>query len=301
MPVKNCAKYLEEAILSYIDHGRDDIILVIIDDGSSDTSPEICKKLAEMLPTKILFKKNHGLGKVMGINYGFSLVDANYYKFVDGDDVLLPNFWTFFLKCESQKISFVHPFNIVDSSLNLLGILPMAVQNISNNIKYIEQLILLPKVAWTFKASDITGMFPMPENLPFEDIWFSLFSYTKNLNIYNVDKPLYNYRQHGSQTYGNISDISSERLNFRYSRIIDAIHIIEKQNAFADYLAPLECAKSLANFMIRQESFKDIFFKCGILSATKHLLLRDFKKCYQFVRFVVWRLRSLQSLIASKS
>jgi len=301
MPAKNVEKYIDEAITSYLLHDRDDILLVIIDDHSDDDTFNICSRLQMKNPSRILLEKNKASGKVNAINYGYSLINASYYKFVDADDCLMESFWDMLERNASKNQSFVHPFIAVTHELEKISILPMAHQSIKNNKKYIKNLILLPKVAWTFFESDIENVFPIPQEMPFEDIWFSLSVYANNIYIHNEVEPAYLYRQHESQTFGNLNDISEERLNFRFMRIISSIEIIEKQHAFKDYLSLLDCSKSLANFMMRKESLKVIFFKCGVVSSLKHLLLRDFKKCYQFVRILAWQLRLLQNFLSSKS
>ena len=43
----------------------------------------------------------------------------------------------------------------------------------------IEDIKLLPKAAWTFVEKDTNGMFPIPNDMPYEDIWFSFIIYTK--------------------------------------------------------------------------------------------------------------------------
>ena len=57
MPAKNVEKYVYEAIVSYISHDRDDILLIVIDDHSSDNTFNICSQLQSENSSKILLIK----------------------------------------------------------------------------------------------------------------------------------------------------------------------------------------------------------------------------------------------------
>ena len=296
MPAKNVEKYISEAIKSYTSHDRDDILLVVIDDHSSDDTFKICSELQSVNSSKILLKKNQGLGKVQAINYGFSLVRASYYKFVDADDLLKESFWRILEKNSLNNSSFVHPLETVTEELVKISLLPMPYQSNTSNKKNIKDLILLPKVTWTFYKYDIDEMFPIPDGIPFEDIWFSLYVYAKNINIINETLPLYLYRQHANQTYGNVKNINEERTRFRYRRIYLALKVIEKNSIFKLYKNELASAKIIALFMLRKVSYKMIFLKCGAFSASKHIILRDYKPIYELLRSVVWKIRKTSAL-----
>ena len=88
--------------------------------------------------------------------------------------------------------SFVHPLTTVSMDLEKIAVIPMPTQGPLNNKKYLRNLILLPKVAWTFKEMDIKDMFPIPHGVPFEDIWFSLYVYSKDIEIINDGKVILN-------------------------------------------------------------------------------------------------------------
>ena len=132
-----------------------------------------------------------------------------------------------------KNFSFVHPFETVTEQLAKISLLPMPHQSITSNKKNIKNLILLPKVAWTF--------------------------YAKNINIINETTPAYLYRQHEGQTYGNIKNINEERTIFRYGRIYSSLKVIENNPIFKKYKNELLSSKVIALFMLRKVSYKIIF------------------------------------------
>ena len=63
VPVYNVEKYLNECILSLINQTYKDIEVIMIDDGSSDSSGQICEEYAKEYNNFFAFhKKNAGLG-----------------------------------------------------------------------------------------------------------------------------------------------------------------------------------------------------------------------------------------------
>lgn len=87
-PVYNVAEYLDECINSIIDQTYSDWELFLIDDGSTDSSPEICKKYARQDDRIIYIHKKNG-GQSSARNLALDKVNGKYIMFVDSDDVLI--------------------------------------------------------------------------------------------------------------------------------------------------------------------------------------------------------------------
>ncbi len=92
VPVYNVEKYLEQCVESLLNQtytGEYEIILV--DDGSTDSSGRICDDYARKYPGKIktVHKKNEGL--VSAREWGIKNASGEYSLFVDSDDFVEPN------------------------------------------------------------------------------------------------------------------------------------------------------------------------------------------------------------------
>lgn len=86
IPVYNVQKYLEECLNSIIISNKD-LEIIIIDDGSSDNSPNICDEYEKKdKRIKVYHKKNGGVSSAR--NYGLKLATGDYIAFVDSDDIL---------------------------------------------------------------------------------------------------------------------------------------------------------------------------------------------------------------------
>lgn len=91
--VYNVAEYLEEMIQSILKQtiGMKNIQLILIDDGSQDSSGEICDKYAAQYPEniKVIHKGNGGVSSAR--NEGLKYVKGKYINFTDADDMLEKN------------------------------------------------------------------------------------------------------------------------------------------------------------------------------------------------------------------
>ena len=87
--VYNLEDYIEECLLSLINQIYKNIEIIVINDGSTDTSCEKIKELSENDKRITLVNKENG-GVSSARNSGLDIATGSYIMFVDGDDVLSP-------------------------------------------------------------------------------------------------------------------------------------------------------------------------------------------------------------------
>lgn len=100
-PLYNCAKYLDDFILSIINQRLDfkrNITLILVDDGSSDESFSIIKKYLKKYPKNIhyIYKENGGVSSARNLGLSYlkkSDIKATFINFADSDDILDRNFF----------------------------------------------------------------------------------------------------------------------------------------------------------------------------------------------------------------
>jgi glycosyltransferase involved in cell wall biosynthesis len=84
VPCYNGAAFLEEALRSAVAQSYPAVEIILIDDGSTDSSPEI----AQRFPVRYLRQENRGLSEAR--NVGIRESRGSYLVFLDADDRLLP-------------------------------------------------------------------------------------------------------------------------------------------------------------------------------------------------------------------
>lgn len=87
VPIFNVEKYLEECLDSIVNQTLSDIEIICINDGSTDSSPEIIKRYAKNDSRFIVInKKNSGYGDSM--NRGLAKATGEYIGIVESDDFI---------------------------------------------------------------------------------------------------------------------------------------------------------------------------------------------------------------------
>lgn len=87
VPVYNIEMYIQKCMDSVLEQDYKEIELIIIDDGSSDRTGEICKKYAE-IDARVFYVKKENEGQGIARTMGLQLAKGEYVMFVDGDDWL---------------------------------------------------------------------------------------------------------------------------------------------------------------------------------------------------------------------
>lgn len=86
MPCYNAEQYVSEAINSVIHQSYPNIELIIVDDGSSDKSYEICQSFVAEKKIKIRSLKQENKGPYPARNNALSHANGRYIAFLDADD-----------------------------------------------------------------------------------------------------------------------------------------------------------------------------------------------------------------------
>jgi glycosyltransferase involved in cell wall biosynthesis len=100
VPIYNKASFLEKSINSILRQTEKNIEIILIDDGSGDSSREICQEFAKK-DSRIIFKSKENEGLTATRNYGRKFASGDYIAFVDPDDFIEANAYEQMLKCSS--------------------------------------------------------------------------------------------------------------------------------------------------------------------------------------------------------
>lgn len=98
VPVYNTEKYLEDCVNSILNQTYKDIEILLVDDGSSDKSPEICDRLSTQDGRiKVFHKPNGGVSSAR--NLGLEKAEGELITFADSDDILTPELLNTLYNC----------------------------------------------------------------------------------------------------------------------------------------------------------------------------------------------------------
>ncbi len=90
VPIYNVEKYLRQCLDSIVGQTLDDIEVICVNDGSTDSSLEIINEYVSRDPRfKVIDKKNSGYGHSM--NMGFDMASGEYIAIIESDDYAEPN------------------------------------------------------------------------------------------------------------------------------------------------------------------------------------------------------------------
>ena len=89
--VYNLEKYLPRCLEALVNQTLEEIEILCVDDGSTDSAPQIIEEYAKKYPNKVkAFHKENG-GEFTTRNYGLERAQGEYVTFVDTDDYVEPN------------------------------------------------------------------------------------------------------------------------------------------------------------------------------------------------------------------
>ena len=89
IPIYNVERYLEETLNTVLNQTFAEFELILVDDGSTDSSGKICDEYAKKdTRIKVIHKRNEGVSEAR--NCGVSVAKGEFIGFVDSDDIIEP-------------------------------------------------------------------------------------------------------------------------------------------------------------------------------------------------------------------
>ena len=87
VPVYNTEDYLRRCLSSILEQDLNNLEVIVVDDGSTDKSGNICDEYAAKdIRVKVIHQNNKGISEAR--NNGFAIAKGEYITYVDSDDYL---------------------------------------------------------------------------------------------------------------------------------------------------------------------------------------------------------------------
>lgn len=90
IPVYNRSEYLSASVQSALDQTYRPIEIIIVDDGSTDDTPQLLEELRQKHPHEITIKRIENAGPGGAREAGRQIAQGEFIQYLDSDDILLP-------------------------------------------------------------------------------------------------------------------------------------------------------------------------------------------------------------------
>lgn len=282
IPVFNHSDFVAECIESVIAQSYPNIELIIIDDGSTDSSYtivecyiEACK--ARFKRFKVISRPNVGVSETL--NEGLRWADGKYFCGLASDDVIVADKTSILVEYLENNTDTVAAFGsvyLIDENSKKIG------QRKANAIYNFKDIFLLraelPAPAALIRRSELNGVGGFDKNTKVEDwdMWLKL-TIGKNAAIAVISDLLAGYRVHSNNTWKQLDAMHAAK-----------IKIIEQYSAheyYAQARAVVECARFRDLSISRKKESLKIFFSIARIPQVYKEMRFYQGLCYLFFRW----------------
>ncbi|MDP0561835.1 MAG: glycosyltransferase family 2 protein [Candidatus Endonucleobacter sp. (ex Gigantidas childressi)] len=274
IPSYNYAEYLSEAVHSVLQQTGDDYELIVINDGSTDTTDEEVKVLLKETKNSFSYYQQKNMGVSATRNKGIKLAKGDYIYFLDSDDKMLEDALdTFRYSIQKQPLAdmlIARYFSVYDDGRKkercIWPLSQTQEENFKSYLLNVDHSLLCSSILFKKKAFN---NYQFPEHLRiYEDE--PVFAYMlANFNVIKIDKPVALVQKHQNSLrhqvhHGlvkqsvdeifNPSRISSSLMSYRshylglkYLDQFRTLYIVgEYEKAWSQYLKALPFNKKAA-------------------------------------------------------
>lgn len=199
VPVYNVENYLRRCVDSILNQTYKNLQIILVNDGSTDNSLQICEELKALDERIIVINKQNG-GLSSARNAGLDVCDGDYISFIDSDDYIESDMIeTLYLANENNgtKIACCGRFDVFDGTdKKSIGLCPQKSEVIDSceGIRRILTWDNIDSAAWDKmydKSLWASTRFPFGRISEDVAIMHCVFDESKTISL--VSKPLYNY------------------------------------------------------------------------------------------------------------
>lgn len=288
----NGEKYLKEQLDSILNQTYKNIRIIISDDCSKDTTPEILKEYQKKDDRIELHIQKNNLGVVKNIEFLLKQVKSPYYMLADQDDYWLPEKAKKSLeKLKEEKADLVFgDLEVVDKKLNTMYssfndymLLTRKINKYINSYKVNYLYNCITGCTVLAKKETIEKIIPLPTNSKrvLHDHWIGLMVALNGKLAYVPEKYI-RYRQHGN------NEVGTEKISHGFKKLeqVRDLFIDVKLGIFETYVKnnerfPEELQK------LNNEAYK--YFK--MIEKKKNFNFRNWKtfhKLYKTEKFMYY-------------
>lgn len=269
VPIYNAAEYLSRSIQCLINQTLDDIEIILVDDGSTDESYQICERYqSKDKRIKLFHKTNEGQG--IARNYGIEHASGEFVGFMDSDDTVDVNmFKELYEKAQSCEADMVYSF--------------MENEIMSKDI-WFENFIADTKEYRVEVINQIIGSLPIEQedSILGMSVWRSIFR-RELINSRNI-------------RFISERKVNSEDMLFNFDFLINCNKVAFVDKAFYKY-----CHDNSNSFSVTYNDKRFIMFKNLYNELKKRLDMYNLNDDYQLLRIQRRFLANVRVILMEKA
>lgn len=203
IPVFNTERYVRQCVESFVTHDYRNLEIIVVDDGSTDASPEILKSFGD----KITYIRQENKGPSSAINTGIKASKGEFISWFGSDDICLPGRIKIQVKklLEDQSISVVYSdYILIDPNgdeIEVVNVPHPPVEQFTRSL-LMRNFINGSTVLMRRECLEKVGYYD--ESLradPDGEMWFRLLKH--GYKFAHIPKPLVKYRWHPGSVSNN--------------------------------------------------------------------------------------------------
>ncbi len=274
VPIYNADAFLDKCLYSIVNQGYRDLDIILINDGSTDQSFQICEEYRQKDPRiRVISQSNAGLSAAR--NHGIEVAIGDYISFVDADDWLEENFFERmvavheesdsdvtvcnYARFETEKSLFVFYKDFKNKYVKTYTPAEWLLSNYGS-IEYV--------VAWgKLYNRELFKLIRYPVGKIAEDEYTTTFVYLLSQKVVYVNEPLYIYRKNpngicGTKTLFERMPLQSIEEEFTMATLVGGF---DTSSIRKIYLERLRLLKEYCLREGRVEDYRHICLKLEVL------------------------------------
>jgi glycosyltransferase involved in cell wall biosynthesis len=274
VPTYNSAHYVTQAVDSVLAQRRDDVEVLVIDDGSTDDTADVMARYG----AAVRYIRQENAGVAAARNHGIAESRGRYVAFLDADDTWLPrklDLQLDVMRGRPGTSACFSAFTVVDSNLTPIRISRSATSTLEDLLLRGNVVGSICTVICDRSLLELTGGFDLALSQCADwDMWVRLA--TKTDFLY-VDEPLVTYRQHDSNMSRNAPLL--ER---------DSLSVLEKGFAMPGLSEPLRAKRRIAfarNYMVLAGTYFRAHFYADFARCAARAVAMDPRQAAYLLEF----------------
>lgn len=245
IPIYNTEKYLNRCIKSIVQQTYTELEIILVDDGSTDSSYSICKKW-ESTDTRIKVIHQSNKGAAVAKNTGLDFATGKLITFVDSDDYILPDMYLKLSEmmqkynCDIMEAAYCQFTDDSEEGFVNHDITKPFIYTAKEAMKLHLQDKIFRQVVWNkMYTKDVIGNTKFLEGKYIDDEYWTYKVIGNAKRIGYLDTVFYCYRQHDKSAIGRVYNIKR----------LDAIDALEQRMNYIKHRFPELSGKAIEAYI----------------------------------------------------